>query len=172
MVPLGLRWRPSSFSTFFRCHTRARCSMQAHGFPRVMGVLTHLDQMKSVTKLRRTKKQLKNRFWTEIYQVFFFVSKSLLKGSKAVLSLRHFQGSLSHDRDHEFEPLHLRHEVPGPVLALCPSLHSGGPVPFAPPAPNHQHGGHHRPWKYCSGSKLRSPHQRVRLRAGHSLQAR
>ncbi|KAH9611759.1 hypothetical protein KSS87_009023 [Heliosperma pusillum] len=41
--------------------------MQVHGFPKVMGVLTHLDQFKDVKKLRKTKQRLKHRFWTEIY---------------------------------------------------------------------------------------------------------
>lgn len=41
--------------------------LQVHGFPRVMGVLTHLDDFKDVKKLRRTKQRLKHRFWTEIY---------------------------------------------------------------------------------------------------------
>ncbi|KAJ5070518.1 ribosome biogenesis protein bms1 [Anaeramoeba ignava] len=42
--------------------------LQAHGFPRVMGILTHLDKFKENKTLRRTKKILKKRFWTEIYQ--------------------------------------------------------------------------------------------------------
>ncbi|XP_014677109.1 PREDICTED: ribosome biogenesis protein BMS1 homolog [Priapulus caudatus] len=41
---------------------------QVHGFPRIMGVLTHLDHFKNNKMLRRTKKRLKHRFWTEIYQ--------------------------------------------------------------------------------------------------------
>ncbi|KAJ7542996.1 hypothetical protein O6H91_09G021300 [Diphasiastrum complanatum] len=41
--------------------------LQVHGFPKVMGVLTHLDQFKDAKRLRKTKKRLKNRFWTEIY---------------------------------------------------------------------------------------------------------
>lgn len=41
--------------------------MQVHGFPRVMGVLTHLDKFNDVKKLRKTKQRLKHRFWTEIY---------------------------------------------------------------------------------------------------------
>eukprot|EP01135_Chromosphaera_perkinsii_P004300 Nk52_evm12s276 gene=Nk52_evmTU12s276 len=41
---------------------------QVHGFPKIMGVLTHLDYFKDNKKLRKTKKRLKNRFWTEIYQ--------------------------------------------------------------------------------------------------------
>lgn len=48
---------------------------QVHGFMRVMGVLTHLDHFKTARALRRTKKTLKNRFWTEIYngaKLFYF----------------------------------------------------------------------------------------------------
>ncbi|KNC86865.1 hypothetical protein SARC_01011 [Sphaeroforma arctica JP610] len=41
---------------------------QVHGMPRIMGVLTHLDLFKNNKVLRKTKKRLKNRFWTEIYQ--------------------------------------------------------------------------------------------------------
>lgn len=43
--------------------------LQVHGFPRVMGVLTHLDLLRTTRTQRRTKKSLKQRFWTEIYQV-------------------------------------------------------------------------------------------------------
>ncbi|KAJ1927284.1 Glycoside hydrolase 2 (Mannanase, beta-galactosidase) [Tieghemiomyces parasiticus] len=42
--------------------------LQTHGFPRVMGVLTHLDKFRKLKRLRKTKKILKQRFWTEIYQ--------------------------------------------------------------------------------------------------------
>lgn len=45
--------------------------LQVHGFPRVMGVLTHLDVMKKNKSLQKTKKKLKQRFWTEIYQVCY-----------------------------------------------------------------------------------------------------
>uniref|UniRef100_A0AAR2JA85 Bms1-type G domain-containing protein n=1 Tax=Pygocentrus nattereri TaxID=42514 RepID=A0AAR2JA85_PYGNA len=41
---------------------------QVHGFPRVMGVLTHLDSFKNNKTLNKTKKRLKHRFWTEVYQ--------------------------------------------------------------------------------------------------------
>jgi ribosome biogenesis protein BMS1 len=34
----------------------------------VLGVLTHLDKFKSAKTLKSTKKKLKSRFWTEIYQ--------------------------------------------------------------------------------------------------------
>ncbi|KAK9824496.1 hypothetical protein WJX72_010821 [[Myrmecia] bisecta] len=42
--------------------------LQVHGFPKVMGVLTHLDGFKDNKRLKKTKKALKHRFWTEIYQ--------------------------------------------------------------------------------------------------------
>lgn len=42
--------------------------LQSHGFPKVIGVLTHLDLIKKSATLRATKKRLKQRFWTEIYQ--------------------------------------------------------------------------------------------------------
>eukprot|EP00239_Pterosperma_sp_CCMP1384_P001732 CAMPEP_0197846034 /NCGR_PEP_ID=MMETSP1438-20131217/2861_1 /TAXON_ID=1461541 /ORGANISM="Pterosperma sp., Strain CCMP1384" /LENGTH=1206 /DNA_ID=CAMNT_0043457543 /DNA_START=45 /DNA_END=3665 /DNA_ORIENTATION=+ len=42
--------------------------LQTHGFPKVMGVLTHLDSFTSASVLKKTKKKLKNRFWTEIYE--------------------------------------------------------------------------------------------------------
>jgi ribosome biogenesis protein BMS1 len=42
--------------------------LQIHGFPKIIGVLTHLDLFKNQTKLKTTKKKLKQRFWTEIYQ--------------------------------------------------------------------------------------------------------
>lgn len=49
--------------------------LQTHGFPKVMGVFTHLDQFRTTKNLRKTKKLLKHRFWTEIYQgakMFYF----------------------------------------------------------------------------------------------------
>ncbi|PWZ01972.1 putative BMS1-GTP-binding protein required for distinct steps of 40S ribosome biogenesis [Testicularia cyperi] len=41
--------------------------LQSHGFPKVIGVLTHLDLIKKAKTLKATKKRLKSRFWTEIY---------------------------------------------------------------------------------------------------------
>lgn len=41
--------------------------LQVHGFPKVIGVLTHLDRFRDNKRLRKTKKRLKQRFWTEIY---------------------------------------------------------------------------------------------------------
>lgn len=41
---------------------------QVHGFPRIMGVLTHMDLITNNKQLKKTKKRLKHRFWTELYQ--------------------------------------------------------------------------------------------------------
>ena len=41
--------------------------LQSHGFPKVIGILTHLDLVKKAATLSATKKALKKRFWTEIY---------------------------------------------------------------------------------------------------------
>jgi ribosome biogenesis protein BMS1 len=38
----------------------------AHSFPKVMGVLTHLDKFSDNKKLNQTKRRLKHRFWTEV----------------------------------------------------------------------------------------------------------
>lgn len=35
--------------------------------PRILGVLTHLDQIKQSKQLKKVKKTLKHRFWTEVY---------------------------------------------------------------------------------------------------------
>ncbi|KAL4677283.1 hypothetical protein H8957_008229 [Semnopithecus entellus] len=40
---------------------------QVHGFPKIMGVLTHLNSFKHNRKRKKTKKRLKHRFWTEVY---------------------------------------------------------------------------------------------------------
>ncbi|CAG8768031.1 11755_t:CDS:2, partial [Funneliformis caledonium] len=42
--------------------------LQTHGFPKIMGVLTHLDKYKNTKTLITIKKRLRHRFWTEIYQ--------------------------------------------------------------------------------------------------------
>lgn len=41
--------------------------LQVHGFPRVIGVLTHLDSFKENKQLRKVKKTMKHRFWAELY---------------------------------------------------------------------------------------------------------
>eukprot|EP00794_Sanderia_malayensis_P010984 gene10984-12147_t len=42
--------------------------VQVHGFPKIMGVLTHLDLLKNNKSLKKAKKKMKTRFWTEVYQ--------------------------------------------------------------------------------------------------------
>jgi hypothetical protein len=42
-----------------RLEGQARLCTQVHGFPKVMGVLTHLDQFTNTKQLKKTKKQLK-----------------------------------------------------------------------------------------------------------------
>jgi len=67
--------------------------LQTHGFPKVMGVFTHLDQFRTAKNLRKTKKLLKHRFWSEIYQgakMFYFsgvVHGKYLKNEVKQLSL-------------------------------------------------------------------------------------
>ena len=41
--------------------------LQTHGFPKVMGVLTHMDGYRSHKTLANVKKTIKHRFWTEIF---------------------------------------------------------------------------------------------------------
>ena len=55
--------------------------LQVHGFPRVMGVLTFLDNYKKMGALQKRKKELKHRFWTEVYHgaKLFYISR--LQGS-------------------------------------------------------------------------------------------
>ena len=42
--------------------------LQTHGFPKVMGILTHCDLIRTNKQLNNMKKLYKQRFWTEIYQ--------------------------------------------------------------------------------------------------------
>lgn len=54
---------------------------QTHGFPRIMGVLNHLDNFKNKKKLKNVKKNLKHRFWTEVYQgAKLFYLSGMVKG--------------------------------------------------------------------------------------------
>lgn len=41
---------------------------QSHGFPKIMAILTHLDLLKSEAEKKKVKKEMKKRFWTEIYK--------------------------------------------------------------------------------------------------------
>ena len=85
--------------------------LQAHGFPKVMGVLTHLDEFRTAAGLKRAKKRLKHRFWTEVHagaKLFYF--SGARKGGdypkREVLNLARF---ISVQR---FRPLSWRTEHP------------------------------------------------------------
>lgn len=67
---------------------------QVHGFPRIMGVLTHLDAFKDNKQMRKTKKRLKHRFWTEVYQVnclWEILSTDFCLRSNAVVLILHIK---------------------------------------------------------------------------------
>ncbi|KAL3145805.1 Glycoside hydrolase 2 (Mannanase, beta-galactosidase) [Trebouxia sp. C0009 RCD-2024] len=80
--------------------------LQVHGFPKVMGVLTHLDGFKDQKKLKKTKKALKHRFWAEIYQGAKLFYLSGMKNGKymkrEVLNLARFISVM------KFRPLNWR----------------------------------------------------------------
>ncbi|CCJ29653.1 unnamed protein product [Pneumocystis jirovecii] len=65
-----------------------------HGFPKIMGVLTHLDLFKKPEALRSAKKRLKRRFWTEIYQgAKLFYLSGIINGrypDREILNLARF----------------------------------------------------------------------------------
>ncbi|KAJ3550814.1 hypothetical protein NM688_g4991 [Phlebia brevispora] len=84
--------------------------VQAHGFPKVIGVLTHLDLIKKAAALRDTKKMLKKRFWTEIYQgAKLFYLSGVLNGrypDTEILNLSRFISVM------KFRPLVFRNSHP------------------------------------------------------------
>jgi len=41
---------------------------QVHGFPKVIGILTHLDTIQLAKNVKKKKKMIKHRLWTEVYQ--------------------------------------------------------------------------------------------------------
>lgn len=54
---------------------------QVHGMPKIMGILTHLDAIKNAKALQRRKKELKHRFWTEVFDgAKLFYLSGLLHG--------------------------------------------------------------------------------------------
>ena len=84
--------------------------MQVHGFPKVMGVLTHLDTFTDTKALKRTKKTLKHRFWSEIYQgAKLFYLSGIKNGrylNREVLNLARFISVM------KFRPLSWRQSHP------------------------------------------------------------
>ncbi|KIK59346.1 hypothetical protein GYMLUDRAFT_227349 [Collybiopsis luxurians FD-317 M1] len=84
--------------------------LQCHGFPKVIGILTHLDLIKKAATLRASKKALKKRFWTEIYQgAKLFYLSGVLNGrypDTEILNLSRFIGVM------KFRPLVFRNTHP------------------------------------------------------------
>ncbi|KAI0345907.1 DUF663-domain-containing protein [Trametopsis cervina] len=84
--------------------------LQSHGFPKVIGILTHLDLIKKAAMLRETKKLLKKRFWTEIYQgAKLFYLSGVLNGrypDTEILNLSRFVSVM------KFRPLVFRNTHP------------------------------------------------------------
>lgn len=83
---------------------------QHQGMPRVIGVATHLDLFKSQSTLRSSKKRLKHRFWTEVYQgAKLFYLSGVLNGrypDREILNLSRFISVM------KFRPLKWRNEHP------------------------------------------------------------
>ena len=84
--------------------------LQHHGMPKVLGVATHLDLFKKQSTLRATKKKLKHRFWTEVYQgAKLFYLSGVLNGrypDREILNLHRFISVM------KFRPLKWRNEHP------------------------------------------------------------
>ncbi|KXN84586.1 Ribosome biogenesis protein BMS1 [Leucoagaricus sp. SymC.cos] len=55
-------------ATELQCQGNFLNILQSHSFPEVIGILSHLGLIKKAITLKATKKGLKKRFWTEIYQ--------------------------------------------------------------------------------------------------------
>lgn len=67
----------------------------AHGMPKVMGVLTHLDDIRDGKQVRRAKKTFKDRIWAELYDgaKIFYLSGITTSGdylNREVLNLARF----------------------------------------------------------------------------------
>ena len=52
--------------------------LQTHGFPKIIGVLNHLDKYKTGKQIQNVKKAYKRRFWEEMYPTIFLFSISFL----------------------------------------------------------------------------------------------
>eukprot|EP00467_Chlorarachnion_reptans_P021670 CAMPEP_0114511848 /NCGR_PEP_ID=MMETSP0109-20121206/14635_1 /TAXON_ID=29199 /ORGANISM="Chlorarachnion reptans, Strain CCCM449" /LENGTH=1201 /DNA_ID=CAMNT_0001691441 /DNA_START=230 /DNA_END=3835 /DNA_ORIENTATION=+ len=68
--------------------------LKVHGFPKVIGVLTHLDKFKKMAQVKEAKKTLKHRFWTEICDgAKLFYLSGLINGrypKREILNLARF----------------------------------------------------------------------------------
>lgn len=84
--------------------------LSPHGFPRILGITTHLDLFKKVSTMRASKKALKHRFWTEVYQgAKLFNLSGVINGrypDREILNLARFISVM------KFRPLKWRNEHP------------------------------------------------------------
>lgn len=84
--------------------------LSSHGMTRIFGILTHLDLIKKVATVRATKKRLKHRFWTEIYDgAKLFYLSGVLNGrypDREILNLSRFISVL------KFRPLQWKSSHP------------------------------------------------------------
>lgn len=67
----------------------------AHGMPKIIGILTHLDDMKEGKQVRKLKKRFKDRFWAELYDgaKLFYLSGITTTGDylkREILNLARF----------------------------------------------------------------------------------
>ncbi len=67
----------------------------AHGMPKVLGILTHLDDLKEGKQVRKVKKRFKDRFWAELYDgaKIFYLSGITTTGDylkREILNLARF----------------------------------------------------------------------------------
>lgn len=84
--------------------------LSPHGFPRILGVTTHLDLFKNPATMRASKKRLKTRFWTEVYAgAKLFYLSGVINGrypDREILNLCRFINIM------KFRPLKWRNEHP------------------------------------------------------------
>ena len=108
---------------------------QVHGFPRVMGVLTHLDSFTNAAALRRAKKTLKHRFWTDIYdgaKLFYLSGLKHGRYPKAeITNLARFLAVI------KFRPLIWRAPHATPLAATRHAPRASPPLPRLTPHPPH-----------------------------------
>ncbi|ODV92644.1 hypothetical protein CANCADRAFT_17495, partial [Tortispora caseinolytica NRRL Y-17796] len=82
--------------------------LSSHEFPRILGITTHLDLFKKQSTLRDSKKKLKRRFWTEVYQgAKLFYLSGVINGrypDREILNLSRFISVM------KFRPLKWRNE--------------------------------------------------------------
>lgn len=81
-----------------------------HGFPRILGIVSHLDLFRQPSQMRASKKALKNRFWTEVYKgAKLFYLSGVMNGrypDREILNIARFISVM------KFRPLKWRNEHP------------------------------------------------------------